>query len=172
MSETTIEWTRGPNGEQGIALCERSVFRPSVFGPKPAPPRDGDAKQARQRINVLVRTGRIPRPNSLPCKDCGHIWVEGERRHEYDHHHGYGANHHYCVEAVCTLCHAKRDNARAQQTQCVRGHQFTPENTYLPPEGGRVCRECTRIHDRGRAPRGSAYWRNVNEKRREARNGR
>lgn len=58
-------------------------------GPKPQRPRTGDKIQARQRINVEVRTGRRPHPNTLPCADCGHIWEEGERRHEYDHHLGY-----------------------------------------------------------------------------------
>lgn len=52
------------------------------YGPAPNPPRDGDKEQARQRVNVEVRTGRRPHPNSLPCTDCGHIWAEGERRHE------------------------------------------------------------------------------------------
>ena len=32
-------------------------------GPAPKPPRDGDRKQARQRVNVEVRTGRRPRPD-------------------------------------------------------------------------------------------------------------
>lgn len=78
------------------------------FGPAPMAPRDGDKQQARQRINVLVRTGRKPHPNKLPCKDCGHIWKRGERRHVYDHYLGYVAEHHYDVEVVCTLCDAKR----------------------------------------------------------------
>jgi HNH endonuclease len=30
----------------------------------------------------------------------------------------------------------------ARKTQCKRGHQFTPENTYLRPGGGRRCRRC------------------------------
>lgn len=31
----------------------------------------------------------------------------------------------------------------AAKTHCVRGHAFTPENTYLRPTG-RACRECVR----------------------------
>ena len=46
-------------------------------GPAPKPPRDGDRKQARQRINVEVQAGRRPHPNSLPCTDCG-LWCAGE----------------------------------------------------------------------------------------------
>jgi hypothetical protein len=29
-------------------------------------------------------------------------------------------------------------------THCRRGHEFTPENTYVPPSGQRVCRSCLR----------------------------
>ena len=36
---------------------------------------------------------------------------------------------------------------RARQTHCLRGHEFTPENTYRP-QGTRQCRECKRERDR------------------------
>ena len=81
-------------------------------GPDPYAPRDNDKKQARQRINVLVRTGKLPHPKTLPCNDCGHIWVKGGRRHEYDHYLGYASQHHYHVQVVCSSCHAKREKKR------------------------------------------------------------
>ena len=84
-------------------------------GPNPHPLRDGDKVQARQRVNLEVRTGRIPHPNLLPCVDCDHKWNSGERRHEYDHYLGYSAEHHLHVQVVCTRCHAKRDGVKAQQ---------------------------------------------------------
>lgn len=42
----------------------------------------------------------------------------------------------------------------AKRTHCVRGHEYTPENTYIVKnKGDRMCRECSRIRDRKRAPR-------------------
>ena len=32
--------------------------------------------------------------------------------------------------------------AQARQTHCKRGHEFNEENTYVKPQGGRVCRTC------------------------------
>lgn len=124
-------------------------------GPAPNPPRSGDKKQARQRINLEVKNGRRPHPNALPCVDCGHLWRPGERRHEYHHHKGYAAEHHYDVEAVCTRCHARRDHGEI--THCIRGHAYTPENTVRKSNGTRSCRECRRMRDRARHD--AAFWR-------------
>lgn len=151
MSDTTnIEW------------CD-STRRP---GPAPHPPRDGDKLQARQRINVEVRTGRRLHPNTMPCADCGHVWRDGERRHEYDHHLGYAAQHHGDVQAVCTLCHAARDSAKKAQTHCKHGHELTIGNTHLSGNGTRHCIACMKAYERARGPRGSAYWARVNANRR------
>jgi len=137
----------------------------NLTGPAPKPPRDGDKAQARQRINVEVRSGRRPHPNTIPCSDCGHVWEEGERRHEYDHYMGYAPGHHLEVSAVCTTCHAKRDSAKAKQTHCKLGHEFTGENTYIKPNGTRGCVKCRRERDRNRT-RPDGYWKQINDKRR------
>lgn len=147
-----------------ISWCKHT--RP---GPAPDAPRSGDKAQARQRINVEVRTGRRPHPNSLPCLDCGHIWIEGERRHEYDHFLGYDAAHHYDVQPVCTECHAKRDGLKASQTHCVHGHKFTPSNTIIKSNGCRQCRECRRAWEREHRKRDADYWRNYREERKARR---
>lgn len=85
---------------------------PRTGGPQPDAPRDGDVRQARKRVNQLVLWGKIPHPNELLCADCGHLWQIGERRHEYDHYLGYGAQHHLDVEPVCTTCHHARERYR------------------------------------------------------------
>jgi hypothetical protein len=97
-----------------IAWTDSTLRRP---GPAPAPARDGDRLQARQRVNVEVRRGWRPHPNDLPCVDCGHEWAPGQRRHEYDHHLGYAAEHHLDVEPVCTVCHRRRCTERHELEQ-------------------------------------------------------
>lgn len=118
-------------GDGLAAYCRESVSRryratyvpkgpPERYGPVPLPARDGDKRQARKRVNVLVRTGRLPRPNDLPCVDCGHVWAPGERRHEYDHYLGYAAEHHLSVQAVCSACHHRRAEVRGETSKVRR----------------------------------------------------
>lgn len=38
----------------------------------------------------------------------------------------------------------------ANHTACKRGHEFTPENTFLHAGGGRQCRECHNMRNRVR----------------------
>lgn len=59
-------------------------------------------KRAHYAVAVAVRTGRLPRPDSLLCRGCGHLGAD--RRHEYHHHLGY-VDHELDVVAVCTQCH-------------------------------------------------------------------
>lgn len=127
------------------------------MGPAPKAGRDGDKKQARARVNILVQKGKLPHPNSLPCVDCGHVWRAGERRHEYDHKNGYSADAHYTVESVCTKCHHKRDNPKVKQTSCINGHEFSQENTKFKKNGTRLCLVCRRARDKTRRP--AVFWR-------------
>jgi hypothetical protein len=126
-------------------------------GPAPAKARDGDKLQARQRVNVEVRSGYRVHPNKLPCTDCGHVYVEGGPHHEYDHYKGYAAVNHLEVEAVCIPCHVARDSLKARQVACVHGHPFTPENTRIRANGTRECLACRRRRDLARRP--AAWWR-------------
>lgn len=59
--------------------------------------------------------------------------------------------HHLCDNKACyELTHlvaiTKTEHKRrhAARTHCDHGHEFTPENTYKPPNGWRVCRACRR----------------------------
>lgn len=47
-----------------------------------------------------------------------------------------------------TVLHGTHPHAR--KTHCVRGHEFSAENTYRPKRGGRHCRECDRINHNAR----------------------
>lgn len=78
--------------------------------------------KARQAVRHAVVKQRIPKPNDLPCIDCGHVVVgrDRSRRHEYDHHLGYAPEHWLDVEAVCTLCHADREKARRSEEAALR----------------------------------------------------
>jgi hypothetical protein len=42
--------------------------------------------------------------------------------------------------------HGTQVNAR--KTRCPQGHEYTPENTYIQPGGGRICRTCLREYGR------------------------
>lgn len=119
-SEFGVERDR-PDGLTPYCLASKRVKVRRKPGPPPGthrgwkvPGRDGDRKQARHRVNYLVRHGRLQHPNDRPCVDCGHAWTHGERRHEYDHHLGYSAEHHLDVEPVCTECHDKRTRSRGE----------------------------------------------------------
>ncbi len=132
-------------------------------GPCPKPPVDGNKKQARHRVNMEVKSGSRPNPNTLPCFDCGHLGPG--QRHEYDHFLGYAAENHLAVQAVCVKCHHKRDNFRAKKKYCLRGHKYIKANTILKANGTRQCRQCRREKDRKR--RDKMFWRNYRQQRKE-----
>ena len=110
------------DGLASICMETRGTAARAHYVPKPrpkkgrtfVPARDGDKKQARRRVNYFVEAGLLPAPNTVPCVDCGHVWAVGERRHEYDHHLGYAAEHHEHVEALCSKCHHAREVLRAE----------------------------------------------------------
>lgn len=150
--------------------CRKSLYR-RRYVPRQRPasgrrfvlPRDGDKIQARARANHLAKIGLLPKPNSVPCVDCGHVWQKGERRHEFDHAKGYDAENQEVVEVVCTKCHGNRHRL----DKCKRGHEFTPENTYTKQNGTRQCRECMAIKERRRSQteKRKAYMREYGKKR-------
>lgn len=69
--------------------------------------------------------------------------------------------HHKCGNPSCVnpehlteMTHAEHlrntgwSNHNARKTHCKRGHEFTSENTYVPPSGKRQCRTCLRDYAR------------------------
>ena len=45
------------------------------------------------------------------------------------------------------------NHLQANKTHCKHNHEFTPENTYIPADGGRRCRQCDRDRQSARAKR-------------------
>lgn len=73
------------------------------------------------------------------------------------HNDGDPAHNHLTNLRWDTFSNNKLDMVRhgthncARKTECLRGHEFTPENTLLRKNGrGRKCRECQRQKDHGR----------------------
>lgn len=77
----------------------------SPSGRRKQDPREGDKAQAHARVTLLVKTGRMPHANDLLCSSCGHLYEPGQKRHEYHHHKGYGAECHEDVVPLCVPCH-------------------------------------------------------------------
>lgn len=67
--------------------------------------------------------------------------------------------HHTCEEPRCInpdhlVAMTRRTHVRLHRNpdnRCRHGHEYTPENTYIKPNGTRRCRECKRIRERGGA---------------------
>lgn len=160
------------DGLDASCLKYRKIVYKKTYKPKPrisrkgtwvATTRDGDEKQARSRVNILVRIGLLPNPNDLPCSRCK--GNKKAKRNEYHHHNGYGVEYHEDVIVLCSKCHGE-ENDKSKETHCKNGHEFTAENTYIKKNGNRSCTECRRIYDRTKRKRPKGYWKKVNVKRR------
>lgn len=120
------EFGRDASRTDGLAsACSRSrrdrdraryvpKLGPRLVGRRFVEAREGDALQARRRVNYLVDVGLLADPDALPCVDCRHEHGDTSRRHEYDHYLGYAAEHHEDVEAVCSRCHHAREVKRRE----------------------------------------------------------
>jgi hypothetical protein len=114
--------------------------------------------RCRQARHKMVRAGVLANPNDIPCLICGHIGQD--RRHEYDHHLGYLAEHQESVQALCSRCHRKKH----RRSKCSKGHDLTGPNVVME-SGHRRCKLCRRLKDRGR--RDASYWREYRRKRKD-----
>lgn len=70
-----------------------------------------------------------------PGEQCRHL--NGIRTDNRLANLAYGTRSDNMLDAVAHGTHNQ-----AGKTHCVHGHEFTPENTYLRPTGGRRCRTC------------------------------
>ena len=57
------------------------------------------------------------------------------------------------LQRICIACE-ERARERARSTHCRRGHEMTPENTYVFPNGQRTCRTCKTAATRQSVARG------------------
>jgi len=75
----------------------------------------GETSATRQRSDEYVNSGHWPHPNDRPCRDCGHVWFRGERRHEYDVDSLESLpDRHEDVHVVCILCLQQREFEREE----------------------------------------------------------
>lgn len=56
-------------------------------------------------------------------------------------------------ERMCRVCHRRNDFVKSH---CKHGHLYDEENTYIAPDGYRVCKACRRTNDRNYRQRGVA----------------
>lgn len=110
-----VKWGDPPKGFTrkifaGVTITDAGRAALAASRGKPRSARDPIRERARKAVAYAIRKGRLTPPSDLKCVDCGHLG--SDRRHEYDHHRGYGLDVHLDVEPVCTLCHADRERGR------------------------------------------------------------
>lgn len=104
-SKHGVDYSRG----DGLtATCKPCRKKQAQKRPKRKQPKE--QTRAHRLIQMRVLRGTMPKPDSLPCNDCGHIG--DDRRHEYDHYLGYDGKNKERVQAVCSICHARRHKER------------------------------------------------------------
>lgn len=101
----TVDLSRG----DGLSsLCKECKYQKGIT----RKPRniEIEKRRAHRAIYMRVLRRKLANPNSISCFDCGHFG--NDRRHEYDHYNGYLGEAKFQVQAVCSLCHAKRHKER------------------------------------------------------------
>lgn len=90
---------------------------------------------ARWKVKNALRTGALARPDR-----CGRCLIACKPEASHD---DYARP--LDVEWLCKTCHGAKD----RPTHCIRGHEFTPENT-SHSNGKRNCKTCARDRRKAR----------------------
>jgi hypothetical protein len=94
-------------------------------------------------VHALVLSAFVgPRPPGLEIRH-----LDGNPRHNDLSNLAYGTTSENARDRVRHGTHPD-----AAKTQCIRGHEFTAENTYRRPNGDRTCLTCKRESERSRWP--------------------
>lgn len=86
-------YNRYQNSKKGKVNSNRKMKRYSIRHP--------ERKKARSAVESAVRTGRLPRPDTLQCHYCP------KQAKEWHHHKGYEPKHWLDVVPICIPCHRK-----------------------------------------------------------------
>lgn len=93
----------------------------------------GDDDVYAHRVSFMLFYGAIP-----PDRELDHLCRN--RR-------CVNPSHLECVNHRENVLRGLAGSHNSIKTECVRGHGFTPENTYIKPNGTRQCRACRRSSD-------------------------
>jgi hypothetical protein len=131
-----------------------------------------------RRVKTDHQTGCWNWTGALANGKYGHLFVDGrmQKAHRIAYRmvvgpipHGMDLDH-LCRNTKCVNPNhlepvTRSENLRrsplmghinANKTHCIRGHEFTAENTRVRPNGHRVCKECMRMHIRNWRKRNAA----------------
>jgi len=145
-------------------------MKPPLLAPK-LKTKLSDADRFFARVNMFTESGCWEWEGCLIRDSYGHFSVKGKavKAHRWSYAYFNEAItksllvRHACDNAACVnpkhlLLGTQKQNmedmiARGRsrhekQTHCLRGHEFTTENTYWRSERRRTCRKCRVIHNR------------------------
>ena len=95
-------------------------------------------------VHTLVLTAFVgPRPEGMEC-----LHRDGDPTNNRVENLRWGTR---SQNRLDTVKHGRDHNA--SKPHCPHGHEYSPENTYIHPDGGRYCRTCKRLRERQRYQR-------------------
>ena len=98
--------------------------------------KDGKSRETLVHRVVLMAFRGMPQPGQEACHN------NGDRRDNRLTNLRWGTHSENSIDQVL---HGTHRNIR--KTHCLRGHEFTADNTYLRPGGQRMCRACRTVRE-------------------------